>query len=45
MEQAQYNLMFRWFVGPGVDDAVWGPSVFTKTRDRLLTTEILRRSG
>ena len=44
MEQAQYNLMVRWFGGLDGDDAVWGPTVFTKTRDRLLTTEISRRS-
>src|SRR6185436_3041775 len=42
MEQMQYNLMFRWFVGLGVDDAVWVPTVFTKNRDRLLTTEMSR---
>ena len=30
--------MFRWFVGLGIDDAVWVPTVFTKNRDRLLTT-------
>ena len=43
MEQMQYNLMFRWFVGLGVDDPVWVPTVFTKNRDRLLTTEISRK--
>ncbi len=42
MEQMQYNLLFRWFVGLGVDDAVWVPTVFTKNRDRLLTTEMSR---
>jgi len=40
MEQMQYNLLFRWFVGLGIDDAVWVPTVFTKNRDRLLTTEM-----
>ena len=40
MEQMDYNLMFRWFVGLGIDDPVWVPTVFTKNRDRLLTTEI-----
>ena len=40
MEQMQYNLLFRWFVGIGIDDAVWVATVFTKNRDRLLTTEI-----
>jgi hypothetical protein len=43
MEQMQYNLLFRWFVGLGVDDPVWVPTVFTKNRDRLLTTEIARK--
>jgi transposase len=43
MEQMQYNLMFRWFVGLGVDDPVWVPTVFTKNRDRLLTTEMSRK--
>lgn len=43
MEQMQYNLMFRWFVGLGIDDPVWVPTVFTKNRDRLLTAEIARK--
>ena len=38
MEQMQYNLLFRWFVGLGIDDPVWVPTVFTKNRDRLLST-------
>ena len=40
MEQMQYNLLFRWFVGLGIDDPVWVPTVFTKNRDRLLTTDM-----
>ena len=32
MEQMDYNLMFRWFVGLGIDDPVWVPTVFTKMR-------------
>ena len=36
MEQLDYNLLFRWFVGLGIDDAVWAPTTFTKNRDRLL---------
>jgi len=40
MEQLDYNLLFRWFVGLGVDDAVWDVTVFTKNRDRLLEGEI-----
>jgi transposase len=43
MEQMQYNLLFRWFVGLGIDDPVWVPTVFTKNRDRLLTTDIARQ--
>ena len=43
MEQMDYNLMFRWFVGLGIDDPVWVPTVFTKNRDRLLSTEISRK--
>lgn len=37
MEQLNYNLLFRWFVGLNPDDPVWVPTVFTKNRDRLLT--------
>ena len=36
MEQIQYNLLFRWFVGLAMDDAVWVPTVFTKNRERLI---------
>jgi transposase len=36
MEQLEYNLLFRWFVGLGMDDAVWHPTTFTKNRDRML---------
>jgi transposase len=36
MEQLQYNLLFRWFVGLSADEPVWHPTVFTKNRDRLL---------
>jgi len=43
MEQMDYNLMLRWFVGLGIDDPVWVPTVFTKNRDRLLTTEMARK--
>ena len=49
-EQLRYNLLFRWFVGVAIDDAVWDHSVFSKNRDRLLEhavveaffTEIMR---
>ena len=40
MEQLDYNLLFRWFVGLGMDDAVWVPTTFTKNRDRLLAGEV-----
>lgn len=40
MEQLEYNLLFRWFVGLNMDDAVWDASVFSKNRDRLLEGEI-----
>jgi len=40
MERMDFDLLFRWFVGLGVDDPVWDHSVFSKNRDRLLTTEI-----
>ncbi len=40
MEQLEYNLLFRWFVGLGMDDAVWTPTVFTKNRERLLEGDI-----
>ena len=42
-EQMEYNLLFRWFVGLGIDDAVWVPTVFSKNRDRLLTTDMSRK--
>jgi transposase len=40
MEQLDYNLLFRWFVGLGMDDRVWSPTTFTKNRDRLLDGDI-----
>ena len=40
IEQLDYNLLFRWFVGLGMDDAVWSPTTFTKNRDRLLDGDI-----
>lgn len=40
MERLEFDLLFRWFVGLGIDDAVWHPTVFTHNRDRVLTTEI-----
>ena len=40
MERIEFDLLFRWFVGLGVDDAAWDHSTFTKNRDRLLEGEI-----
>jgi transposase len=40
MERLEFDLLFRWFVGMGVDDAVWDHSVFSKNRDRLLEGDI-----
>jgi transposase len=40
MEQLHYNLLFRWFVGLGMDDHVWDATVFTKNRDRLLRGDV-----
>lgn len=40
MERLEYDLLFRWFVGIGVDDAVWDHSTFSKNRDRLLAGDI-----
>src|ERR1700745_2860519 len=42
MEQLDYNLLFRWFVGLEMDDPVWNATVFTKNRERLLGGEIAR---
>jgi transposase len=40
MEQLDYNLLFRWFVGLNMDDQVWDATVFTKNRERLLEGEV-----
>src|SRR5678810_1199985 len=40
MEQLDYNLLFRWFVGLNMDDPIWDVSVFTKNRQRLLDGEV-----
>ena len=42
VEQLEYNLLFRWFVGPSVDEPVWDHSTFSKNRDRLLEADIAR---
>jgi len=43
MERLEFDLLFRWFVGLGVDDAVWDASSFSKNRDRLLGGEVAQR--
>jgi transposase len=40
MEQLDYNLLFRWFVGLEIDDPVWDVTVFTKNRERLLKGDV-----
>jgi transposase len=40
MEQLDYNLLFRWFVGLNMDDGVWDATVFSKNRDRMLKSDI-----
>jgi len=42
MEEMDYNLLFRWFVGLNADDPVWDATVFTKNRDRLLEAEVAK---
>jgi transposase len=42
MEEMDYNLLFRWFVGLNADDEVWDPSTFTKNRDRLLEADVAK---
>jgi transposase len=43
MEQLNYNLLYRWFVGLSPDDPVWDPSTFTKNRDRLQNGEVFTK--
>lgn len=43
MEQLNYNLLFRWFVGLEVDDPIWHPTTFTKNRDRLVSGAVAQR--
>ena len=42
MEQMNYNLLFRWFVGLELDEPVWNHAVFSKNRDRLLNQDVAR---
>ena len=43
MEQLEYNLLFRWFVGLNMDEPVWDVTVFTKNRERLLQADIAKK--
>jgi len=43
VEQIDYNLLFRWFVGLNMDDPIWDVTVFTKNRDRLISGEVSER--
>jgi transposase len=40
MEEIDYSVLFRWFVGLGMDDPIWSPTTFSKNRDRLLESDI-----
>src|SRR5262245_45825391 len=42
MEQLDYNLLYRWFVGLSMDDAIWDATTFTKNRERLLAGDVAR---
>ena len=42
MEQLNYNLLYRWFIGLNMDDAIWDPTVFSKNRERLLGGRIVQ---
>jgi transposase len=43
VEQLDYNLLFRWFVGLSVDESVWDHSSFTKNRNRLIEAGVARK--
>src|SRR6195952_4572951 len=43
MEQLEYNLLFRWFVGLNMDEPVWAPTVFSKNRDRLMEGDVAQK--
>jgi len=45
MEQVQYNLLYRWFIGLTMDDAVWVPTVFTKNRERLIAHDAVAQTA
>jgi len=43
MEQQDYNLLFRWFVGLSMDERVWGATVYSKNRYRLVAGDVAAR--
>src|ERR1035438_8081659 len=43
MEQLDYNVLYRWFVGLNMDDAIWDVTVFTKNRERFLNGDIAEK--
>src|ERR1019366_588576 len=43
MEQLEYNLLFRWFIGLNMDEPVWVPTVFSKNRDRLMAGDVAEK--
>ena len=49
MEEIDYSVLFRWFIGLSMDEPIWSPTTFSKNRDRLLTgrrrQRVLRRRG
>ena len=49
MEEIDYSVLYRWFIGLGMDDPIWSPTTFSKNRDRLLAERyrrgVLRRGG
>ena len=40
MEESDYSVLFRWFVGLGMDDAIWSPPTFSKNRERRLASDV-----
>ena len=43
MEELNFNLLFRWFVGMNMDEAIWHPTVYSKNRDRLLEADVAKK--
>ena len=43
LEQLQYSLLYRWFVGLSPDDPIWHPTTFTKNRERLLNEQVFTK--